>query len=53
MVDLTTLVISKDLFYRMTTEFPAITIEIMRELAHRLEKTTIQVRQERSDTKLT
>ena len=49
MTELTALVISKDMFYRMVTEFPEIGIEIMRELAHRLEQTTIQLRQVRSD----
>jgi len=42
--DLTTLVISKELFFRLITEFPQMAIEIMRELAHRLEKTTEQLR---------
>jgi len=32
--------ISKDLFFRLVTEFPQMAVEIMRELAHRLEKTT-------------
>ena len=43
--DLTTLRISKDLFFRLVTEFPQMAIEIMRELAHRLEKTTSQLRE--------
>lgn len=38
--DLTTLMISKDLFFRMVTEFPQMAVEIMRVLAHRLERTT-------------
>ena len=42
--DLTTLAISKDQFFRMITEFPEMAIEIMRELAHRLENTTSQLR---------
>ena len=42
--ELTTLAISKDQFFRMITEFPEMAIEIMRELAHRLEKTTSQLR---------
>ncbi|MGE0745097.1 MAG: cyclic nucleotide-binding domain-containing protein [Rhodospirillales bacterium] len=42
--DLITLVISKELFFRLITEFPQMAIEIMRELAHRLEKTTEQLR---------
>ena len=41
---LTTLRISKDLFFRLVTEFPQMSVEIMRELAHRLEKTTTQLR---------
>ena len=36
--------ISKDLFFRMVTEFPEMAIEILRELAHRLEHTTSQLR---------
>ncbi len=35
--DLTTLKITKDLFFRMMTDFPSISIEIMRVLAQRLE----------------
>ncbi len=34
---LTTLAISKDLFFQMIREYPQMAIEIMRELAHRLE----------------
>jgi CRP-like cAMP-binding protein len=34
----TSLKISKDLFFRMVTEFPQMSVEIMRELAHRLEE---------------
>lgn len=37
---LVTLRIAKDLFFRLVTEFPQIAVEIMRELAHRLEQTT-------------
>ena len=36
---LTTLKISKDMFYRLVTEFPTMAIAMMRELAHRLEDT--------------
>lgn len=50
MTELSVLVISKDMFYRMVTEFPEIGIEIMRELAYRLEQTTIQLRQVRNET---
>lgn len=42
---LVTLKISKDLFFRMVTDFPAMGIEIMRVLAHRLEVTTAQLRE--------
>lgn len=41
--ELTTLAISKDQFFRMIGEFPEMAIEIMRELAHRLERTTNQL----------
>ena len=41
--DLVTLCISKDLFFRMITEFPEMAVEIMRVLAHRLERTTRQL----------
>lgn len=44
-VEMTTLAISKDLFFRMVTEFPEMAVEIMRELAHRLEQTTSQLRE--------
>lgn len=37
--DLSTLKISKDMFYRLVAEFPQMAIEMMRELAHRLEDT--------------
>lgn len=42
--DLVTLRISKELFFRLITEFPQIAVEIMRELAHRLEATTERLR---------
>ena len=42
-----TLAISKDLFFRLVTEFPQMGVEIMRELAHRLENTTAQLREAR------
>ena len=44
----TTLAISKDLFFQMVHEYPDMAIEIMRELAQRLEKTTTQLREARS-----
>lgn len=43
--DLTTLMISMDMFYHLVAEFPTIGIEVMRELAHRLYKTTTQLSQ--------
>lgn len=43
--DMTTLCISKDLFFRMVTEFPQMAVEIMRVLAQRLENTTRQLRE--------
>ena len=42
---LTTLRITKDLFFNLINEFPQIAIEIMRELAHRLEQTTTKLRE--------
>lgn len=41
---LTTLKITKELFFRMVTDFPSIAIEVMRVLAQRLENTTEQLR---------
>jgi CRP-like cAMP-binding protein len=43
MGELVTLKITKDLFFRMLTDFPEMGIEIMRVLAHRLEQTTAQL----------
>ncbi len=37
--------INKDTFFRLVTEFPQMSVEIMRELARRLEKTNEQLRQ--------
>ena len=48
--ELTTLKITKELFFRMITDFPAMGVEIMRVLAHRLEQTTVQLREARSRT---
>jgi len=42
---LNTLKISKDTFYRMVGEFPTMAIEIMRELAHRVEDTNQKLRE--------
>ena len=41
--DLEVLKISKDLFFRMISEFPQMSVEIMRELASRLDRTTDQL----------
>ena len=41
--ELTTLMITKDLFFRMLMDFPVMGVEIMRVLAHRLEVTTAQL----------
>lgn len=43
--EVTTLRISKELFFRLIMEFPQIGIEIMRVLANRLERTTGQLRE--------
>ena len=43
--ELVALQISKDLFYRLVTEFPEMAIEIMRDLARRLELTTGRLQQ--------
>jgi len=41
---LLTLKISKDMFYKLVSEFPAVAIEMMRELAHRVEDTNQKLR---------
>jgi CRP-like cAMP-binding protein len=41
---LTVLRIAKDTFFRLVTEFPQMAVEIMRELARRLERTNAQLR---------
>ena len=46
--NVTALKITKDLFFRMVTDFPDMGIEIMRSLAHRLENTTAQLREARA-----
>lgn len=43
--DLVTLRIKKELFFQLIGEFPEIAIEVMRELARRLELTNAQVRE--------
>jgi CRP/FNR family transcriptional regulator, cyclic AMP receptor protein len=40
-----TLAIARDVFLQMVTEFPQMGVEIMRELARRLERTTAQLTQ--------
>ncbi len=42
---LLTLRISKDMFYRLVSEFPTMAIEMMRELAHRVEDTNQKLRE--------
>lgn len=51
--DLETLMISKDLFFQLVTQFPSMSIEIMRELARRVERTTAQLREAVSQTQHT
>lgn len=46
---LITLKINKEGFFRLVTDFPQIAVEIMRELAARLEQTNIQLRAALSD----
>jgi CRP-like cAMP-binding protein len=41
--ELITLEITKDLFFKMVTEFPSMAVEVMRELASRLERTTARL----------
>ena len=43
--ELTTLRITKDLFFNLVVEFPQIAVEIMRELARRLEQTTTKLQE--------
>jgi CRP-like cAMP-binding protein len=45
---LTALKITKELFFRMVSDFPDMSIEIMRSLAHRLEQTTAQLMEARA-----
>ena len=47
--ELTALKITKDLFFRMVTDFPEMGVEIMRVLAQRLEQTTAQLLKARTD----
>jgi len=46
--ELTTLQISKDHFFRLMTEVPEMGIEVMKELARRLERTTADLREARA-----
>lgn len=46
--ELVTLKITKDVFFRMLTDFPEMGVEIMRVLAHRLEQTTAQLQEARA-----
>ncbi len=43
--ELVALKINKDVFFRLVMDFPQMAVEIMRELAHRLERTTEQLRE--------
>ena len=45
MDELTTLVISKEMFFYLVEKFPRFAIEIMRELARRVSQTTVMVRE--------
>ena len=47
--ELTALKITKDLFFRMITDFPEMGIQIMRVLAQRLEQTTAQLLKVRAE----
>jgi len=47
---LATLKIRKDRFLRMVAEFPEMAIEIMRELAHRLQRTTSELTEARQQS---
>ena len=47
--ELTTLRISKDLFYRLATEFPQMAIEVMRVIAQRLVQTTSDLQQTKNE----
>ncbi len=46
---MTALRISKELFFRLVAEFPQMAVEIMRELAQRLDKTTNDLREARAN----
>lgn len=46
--ELVTLKVTKDLFFRLITDFPEMGVEIMRVLAHRLDQTTAQLLEARA-----
>lgn len=46
--ELTVLKVTKDLFFRMVTDFPEMGVEVMRVLAHRLENTTADLMKARA-----
>ena len=46
---LTALKVNKDLFFRVVLEFPQMAVEMMRELAHRVELNNITVRGQRAE----
>jgi len=46
--ELVTLKVTKDLFFRLITDFPEMGVEIMRVLAHRLDRTTAQLLEARA-----
>ena len=46
--ELVALKVTKELFFRMVIDFPQMGVEIMRELAHRLVKTTAQLTEARA-----
>jgi len=47
--ELTALKVTKDLFFRMITDFPEMGVEVMRVLAQRLEQTTAQLLKARAE----
>jgi CRP-like cAMP-binding protein len=49
--ELVTLKVTKELFFRLITDFPEMGVEVMRVLAHRLEQTTAQLREARAGAK--
>jgi len=48
---LVTLKISKDIFFQLITQFPQMSVEVMRELASRLEKTNRQLQETAGELK--